>query len=80
MDLGLPAINTFHESSVLGTTATRIQRPTDGSHWTVPDHVFDEATAVVTSATRSDQDYSYETDFEIWRENQKFERQCFSMG
>ena len=27
------------------------------------------------SAARSDQDYSYKTDFEISRENQEFERQ-----
>ena len=30
--------------------------------------------------TRSDQDYSYKTDFEIWRGNQKFERQNISMS
>ena len=32
------------------------------------------------SAARSDQDYSYKTDFEIWRENQEFEHQNISMS
>ena len=78
MDLGLPAINTLNESGVIGTTVTRIQRPTDGSHWSVPDHVFCEATAVGMSASKSDHDCNYKTNFEIWRENQEFERQNVS--
>ena len=32
MDLGIPTINKLDESSVLGAPATRILRPTDGSH------------------------------------------------
>ena len=70
MDLGIPAINTLDESVFLGTPDTRIQKLTDGSHCTVPDHVFGEATAVEMRVARSDQDYSYKTDFEIRRENQ----------
>ena len=50
MDLGLLAINTLNESGVLGTTATRIRRPTNGPHWSEPNHVFGEATVVVMSA------------------------------
>ena len=30
------------------------------------------------SAARSDQDYSYKTDFGIWKENQEFEHQNIS--
>ena len=52
----------------------------DGFHWSTPDHVFGEAAVVRTSAEKSDHDYSYKTDFEIWRENQEFERQMFSMS
>ena len=44
------------------------------------DHVFGEVTAVVTIAARSDKDYSYKTDFEIWREIQEFDRQNVSMS
>ena len=80
MDLGLPAINTPNELGVLHTNATSIKRPTNGSRWSVPYHVFGEATAVGMSATRSDQDYSYKTDFENWREIQEFERQHILMG
>ena len=71
VDLGVPAINTLNESSVLGTPATRIRMQTDGYHWTAPDHIFGEATVVGMSAARSDMDYSYKTDLTIWRKNQE---------
>ena len=61
----------------LNTPATSIRRPTDGFHWSAPDHVFGEATAVGMLAAKSDLDYRYKTDFEIWRENQEFKRQIF---
>ena len=80
IDLGLPEINTFNKSSVLGTHATRNKRPMYGPHWSAPYHVFGEATEVAMSAAKLDNDYSYKTDFEIWRENQEFERQNISMG
>ena len=50
MDLGLSAIKAFDEISFLGTPVTRIRRPTDGSHWSAPDHVFGETIAVGMSA------------------------------
>ena len=40
IDQGLPAINTLNESGALGNPITRIERPTDGSHWIAPDHGF----------------------------------------
>ena len=80
VDLGIPAINTLNENGVFGTPSTRIRSPTYGSHWAVPDHVFGEVTAFGISAARSDQDYSYKTDFEIWRGNQEFERQNITMS
>ena len=44
------------------------------------DRVFGEATAVVMSTAKSDHEYNYKTDFEIWIENQEFERQNISMS
>ena len=80
VDLGLPAVNISDEFSILGTPVTRIIRPTDGSHWSAPDHVFGEETVVGMSAARLDQYYSYKTDFKIWRENQDFGRQNIFMS
>ena len=80
VDLGLLAINTSDEFGILGTPATRIRRQTDGYHWFAPDHVFGESTAVRMSATWSEQYYSYKTDFGIWRENQDFGGNFFSMS
>ena len=44
------------------------------------DHVFGEAASVRMSAEKSDHDYSYKTNFEIWRENYEFERHNISMS
>ena len=77
MDLGLTAVNTSDEFSIQGTPGNRIIRTTDGSHWSVPDHIFGKVTAVGTIAPSSEQDYSYKIDFEIWRENQDFGRHIF---
>ena len=67
VDMGLPAISTLNESGILGTTATRIRRPTYVSHWIAPDCVFGEAIAVGMSVENSDHDYNYRTDFDICR-------------
>ena len=74
VDLGLLTINTSNDLSLLVTPATRIRRPTDGYHWSMTDRVFGEATSVIMNVARSGQDYSYKTNFEIWRENQESER------
>ena len=65
MDMGFSTINALDESSGLGTPATIIQRPADGSRWITPDHVFGEATAVGVSESKSDYDYNYKTEFQI---------------
>ena len=70
MDMWLLTINTFNESGVLGIPATRIIRPVYGSHWSMPNHIFGDVTAVGMSAAKSDHDYNYKTYFQIWRENQ----------
>ena len=67
VDLGLLAVNTSDELIIQGSPATIIRRPTDGFHWSAPDHVFEKATSVRTSATWSEQYHSYKTDFQIWR-------------
>ena len=46
MDLGFSTIISLDEISDLSTPDAIIRRPTYGSHWSVPDHFFDEATAV----------------------------------
>ena len=79
MDMGLSTFNTLDERGVLGTPATRIRRPMDGSHWSGPDHVFGEATAVVMSAAKSDHDYNYKNYFETGRESHEFECQNITM-
>ena len=60
--------------------AASIRRPTDGSHWSAPDHVFGEATVVGMSESKSDHEYNYKAGFKIWKENQEFERQKISMS
>ena len=80
VDLGLLDVKTLNDFSILGTTATRIRRLTDVFHWSALDHVFGEVTANRMILARSDQDYRYKTDFEIWRENQDFGRQNITMS
>ena len=80
VNLGLLSVNASDEFNTFGTPATRVRRPTDGPHWSVPDLVFGEATAVGMSWTRSELDYSYRTDFQNWRENQDFGCQNISMS
>ena len=65
MDMGILAIHALNESDFLGTSITSIQRLTYGYHWRAPDHVFGEATSVGMSAEKSDNEYSYKTDFGI---------------
>ena len=79
MGLGFLAISALDESSNIITIATRIQIPMDGSHLIAPKHVFGEATAVGISDTKSEHDYNYKTECQIWNENKEFERQNVSM-
>ena len=72
MDLGFSAINVLYESSVLGTPATKIRRPTDESHWSDPNHDFGEATVIGISEVRFNHDYNYKTRFQVWKENKEF--------
>ena len=80
MHLGLPAVNTWDEFMSFGTPATKVGRPTDGSNWSTPGHVFGEVTVVGMSGAKSEQKYSYRTDFETRRENKDFGRQNISMS
>ena len=72
MNLGFFTINALDESSALSTPATIIRQPTDGSHWSVPYHIFGEVTAVGISAAKSEHEYIYETEFQIWKESKEF--------
>ena len=79
-NLGFSTINALDEKFSLSTPATIIRRPTDGSHWSAPDHVFGEATEVGTSAAKSDHDYNFKTEFQIWKVNKEFQRQKIPMS
>ena len=59
-------MNELDEGSGLSTPATIIQKPVDGTHWSQSNHIFCETTAVGVSKEKSDYDYSYKTDFQIW--------------
>ena len=80
MNLDFSAINVLGESIALITPANRTQQPTYESHWGAPDHVFDEATVVQMTATKSDHEYNYKTEFQIWKYNKEFERQNISIS
>ena len=63
--LGLSTNNALDEGSGISTPATRIQRPTDGDHWSAPNHIFGETTAVGVSKAKYDYNYTYKTEFQI---------------
>ena len=65
VELGIMATNTLDEVNIFGNPATIIINLKDGSHWYAPDHVFGEATEDKMSATRSEQEYRYKTDFKF---------------
>ena len=69
MDLGFSTINALDESNGLGTLSTRILRYMDVAHWSAPNHVFGETTAVGVSEEKFDYDYNYKTGFQICKEN-----------
>ena len=80
MDLGFSTINSLNGSSGLSTPATRIRRPTDGAHWSAPNHFFGESTSLVMSEEKSDYYYNYNAKLQIWKENKEYERQDILMG
>ena len=80
MYLGILNINELDEGSGLRTPATIIRRPMEGSHRSVPNHIFGETTEVGVSEAMYDYDYNYKTEFQIWKENNEFERECFSIS
>ena len=73
MDLGVSTIGTLDKGASLWNRTTRVGRPTDVFHWSVPDHICGKPISVV-DAVSAKSDYNCKTDFEILRENQAFER------
>ena len=59
VELGIPAFNTLEKLGIIGTPTTIIIRPTYVSHWSAPDPVFGEATAVGIIVARQYQYNSY---------------------
>ena len=62
--LGILAVNASDELNPFCTPDTRARQPTNGYHWSGLGHVSGEVTAVGMRRTRSEQNYSYKTDFE----------------
>ena len=61
--MGISTINAMDEVSGLSTPATRIRSPTDGAHWSMPNNITGETTAVGVSEEKSDCDCNYKTEF-----------------
>ena len=64
-DLGISTVGALDEGSVISTPATRIRRSNDGTHWSAPNHIFDDTTAVGVIETKSDYDYNYKMSFKF---------------
>ena len=54
VDMGLSTINALHEGSGFSNPVTRIRISEDGSHWSTPNHIFGQATAVGVIEAKSD--------------------------
>ena len=80
MRLGLPAVNVTNELESFVNPTIRVGRPTDGLNWIPPGHIIVEVTAAIMNGKRSEQNYSYKTDFESRRKNQDFGSQNISMS
>ena len=66
-DMGLSTINALDKISGLSTPDTRILRPTCGAHWSTHNRVFGETKAIGVSEAKSDYDYNYKNEFQIWK-------------
>ena len=47
--------------------ATIILRPADIAHWSAHNHIFGETTEVGVLEEKSDYDYNFKTNFQIWK-------------
>ena len=52
--------------------ATRIQWLMDDAHWSALHHIFGETTAIGVNEAKSEYDYNYKTEFQLWKENKEF--------
>ena len=65
MNFRLLSINTTDELGSVFTPKTRIGRPTDVFNWVASVCVFGTITEIGMSGTRSEQNYSYKTDWKL---------------
>ena len=65
--LGISTINALDKSASLWTPATIVERPTDVAHGSGQDHISGKV-ATARVKVSANLDYSYKTDFKIWRE------------
>ena len=77
MDVGFSTLDSLDKGAGLWNPDTRFVRPTYLSHWSAPDDIFGETTAV-GDAGIAKSEYNYKTDLGIWKENNEFERQNIS--
>ena len=59
IDLGIYTIDALEKVSGLSIPTTKILRPTYGAHWSMPNNIFIENTAVGVCEANSDFDYNY---------------------
>ena len=77
VDHGFSTVDTLHKGSGIWSPAYIFIRPSDVAHCNTPDNNVGKSISV-EGAVSAKSDYSvekYKTDFEIWRENIRFERQ-----
>ena len=79
-DFGLPSVNALEEVNIFSNPANRIIRAYVRNPLVYSESCSGKATVVGMSATRSELDYSYKTDFQNWKENQYFGRQNILMS
>ena len=72
MDVGFSTLDSLDKGAGLWNPDTRFGRPTYLSHWSAPDDIFGETTAV-GDAGIAKSEYNYKTDLGIWKENKEFE-------
>ena len=74
IDLGISTIDSLDKSASLCNPAIIVGSPTNSAHRSAKYYIFGINTAV-RGAVSAKSDYRYKNNFDIWRENQDFERQ-----
>ena len=65
------------KGSGISTPATRIRSPIYGAHWSAPNHIFGETTAVGVSQAKSDYDYNYKLSYKFGKKIRNWSAKTF---